>query len=127
MKMDPSVTDNITLEANYLVCTATELFVRHLAKEVYEMDTRCLSYENLSSYVQNDETLDFITNICPKKITVREYKKIMAEKKAKDSSIGSGSEESSSEEESSEESESGSSESSSEDEKKDENSPAKSK
>lgn len=34
MKMDPNITDNINVEANYLVCAATEIFIRHLAKDV---------------------------------------------------------------------------------------------
>lgn len=60
MKMDPNITDNITVESNYLVCAATELFVKFLAKNVYEMDSRCLDYQNLSKFVQEDEKLDFL-------------------------------------------------------------------
>lgn len=60
MKMDPNITDNITVESNYLVCAATELFVKSLAKKVYEMDSRCLDYQNLSKFVQDDEKLDFL-------------------------------------------------------------------
>lgn len=105
MKMDPSITDNITLEANYLMCAATELFIRHLAKEVYEMDKRCLSYQNLSKYIQKDDRLDFLHDVVPEKITVREYKKILSEEKERNVDDVSNSEDSSTEEESSSDSE----------------------
>lgn len=92
MKMDPNITDNITVEANYLACAATELFIKHLAKKVYEMDKRCLSYQNLSKYISGDTKLDFLNEVVPKKLTVREYKKIMSEEKLRsldDSNSGS--------------------------------------
>lgn len=44
MKMDPNITDNINVEANYLVCAAAEMFIKQLSKEVYKMDSRCLTY-----------------------------------------------------------------------------------
>jgi chromatin accessibility complex protein 1 len=73
------------------------------------MDNRgILSYKNLATCVQGDDKLDFLHNIVPKKITVREYKKILAEEKVpnfdSEGSDESSSEESGSEEESEEES-----------------------
>lgn len=53
--------------------------------------------------VQEDDTLDFLREIMPRKITVRQYKAIMAKKAAKSGGSDESSEESS-EEESSEES-----------------------
>ena len=42
--MDPNI-DGISSEANYLVCYATETFVKYLSKEVYEIDPKALSYK----------------------------------------------------------------------------------
>lgn len=77
--MDPNITPNINIDANYLICAATEMFVRYLSKEVYQMDTKALSYDNLARFVQEDEKLDFLHQILPHKIKVREYKKKLAE------------------------------------------------
>lgn len=87
------------------MCAAAELFIKQLSKDAYEMDNRgILSYKNLASFVQNDEKLDFLHNIVPKKISVRDYKKIIAEEKVptldSEESAESSSEESDSEEES---------------------------
>lgn len=53
--------------------------------------------------VQEDDTLDFLREIIPRKITVRQFKAMMLKKAAKGDQSGESSEESS-EEESSEES-----------------------
>lgn len=63
MKMDPQITDGISAEANYAVCTATEMFVRWLSKKVFDMDTKCLSYKNLAKFVQEDDKLDFLHQV----------------------------------------------------------------
>lgn len=99
MKMDPNITDGINAEANYVVCAATEMFVRWLSKSVYELDTKALSYKELAKFVQDHEKLDFLHQIIPHKITVREYKKILAEIVEKEKNPESGSDLSSSEEE----------------------------
>lgn len=64
MKMDPNITDNISVEATYLICAATEKFVRWLSKEVYDVDNKALSYKTLSQYVQDEEKLDFLHQVC---------------------------------------------------------------
>lgn len=79
MKMDPNITPNINVDSNYLICAATEMFVRYLSKEVYQMDTKALSYQNLAKFVQEEDKLDFLHQIIPHKITVRDYKKKLAE------------------------------------------------
>lgn len=61
--MDPQITDGIGVEANYLVCACTEMFVRWISKEVYEMDTKALSYKNLAKFVQEDDKLDFLHQV----------------------------------------------------------------
>jgi len=63
--MDPNITDNIAVEANYLICSATEHFIRWIAKEVYNLDdTKALSYKTLAQYVQDEEKLDFLHQVC---------------------------------------------------------------
>ncbi|KAG5683665.1 hypothetical protein PVAND_012932 [Polypedilum vanderplanki] len=80
MKMDQNISGvNIGVEATYLICTATELFIQWLSKEVYETDKKALSYASLSKYIQKEERLDFLRQIAPEKITIREYKKILAD------------------------------------------------
>lgn len=81
MKMAPNIQDNISNEATFLVCTATEQFVRWIAKEAYDLDTKALSYQTLARYVQDEDKLDFLHPIIPHKITVRDFKKILAEEK----------------------------------------------
>ncbi|CAG9807377.1 unnamed protein product [Chironomus riparius] len=101
MKMDPNITDNIANEANYMICTATEYFIRYLSREAYNLDKKALSYQSLAQYVQDEEKLDFLHQIIPNKITVRQYKKILKENK--DKVFDSGSDVSSSSEEEAEE------------------------
>ncbi|XP_070502777.1 chromatin accessibility complex protein 1 [Chironomus tepperi] len=103
MKMDPNITDNIANEATYLITSATEHFIRYLAKEAYNLDKKALSYKSLAQYVQDEEKLDFLHQIIPHKITVRQYKKIL--KEDKDKVFDSGSDVSSSSEEEEEEEE----------------------
>ena len=68
MKMDPNITDNISVEASYVICTATEHFIRWISKQVYEIDTKkTLSYQNLAKYVQDEERLDFLHQVMPNK------------------------------------------------------------
>lgn len=62
-----------------------------------------LEYKHIAEVVQQDDTLDFLREIMPRKITVKQYKELMVKKAAKPSQSGDSSEESS-EEESSEES-----------------------
>lgn len=54
--------------------------------------------------VQEDDTLDFLREIMPRKITVRQYKEMMAKKNARGDQSDDDSSEQSSEEETTEES-----------------------
>lgn len=107
MRCDPNITNNINIDANYLVCAATEMFIKYLTKEVYEMDKTALTYKNLAKFVQDEEKLDFLHQIIPHKITVKEYKKKLAEHLEKEKKLQdeSGSDISESEEEDEEEEE----------------------
>lgn len=126
MKMDPNIPDIITIEANYLVCTATEIFLRKLVKESFQSQPagkETLSYKALARFIQDDEKLEFLHGIAPTKITVKEYKKILAEELENEKDENSGSDYESTdesdeeEEEESEEDGSGSGEEESEDDK----------
>lgn len=81
-----------------------------LAKRAYKNSkNKTLEYKNIAEVVQEDDTLDFLREIMPRKITVRQYKEMMAKKNNKNGSEDESSEESS-EEDSSEESSSAESE-----------------
>ncbi|CAB3241132.1 unnamed protein product [Arctia plantaginis] len=103
MKSSPDV-EAVGAEPLYLVTKVTELFVTDLAKRAFKNSkTSFLEYKHIAEVVQEDDTLDFLREIMPRKITVRQFKAIMAKKAAKSGGSDESSEESS-EEESSEES-----------------------
>lgn len=80
-----------------------ELFVTDLARRSFKSSNNTLlDYKHIAEIVQEDDTLDFLREIMPRKITVRQYKEIMAKKAAK--TRGSDDSSESSEEDSSEES-----------------------
>ncbi|CAG4977183.1 unnamed protein product [Parnassius apollo] len=85
-----------------------ELFVIDLAKRAYKNTKgNMLEYKHIAEVVQEDDTLDFLREIMPRKITVRQYKELMARKAARGDRSDDESSEESSEGESSEESSSG--------------------
>ncbi|XP_023950054.1 chromatin accessibility complex 16kD protein [Bicyclus anynana] len=107
MKSSPDV-DAVGPEPLYLVTKVTELFVTDLAKRAYKSNkTNLLEYKHIAEVVQEDDTLDFLREIMPRKITVRQFKELMAKKAAKGNESDETSEESS-EEDSSDESSSSS-------------------
>ncbi|CAG9796337.1 unnamed protein product [Diatraea saccharalis] len=106
MKSSPDV-EAVGQEPLYLVTKVTELFVIDLAKRAFKNSKNTLlEYKHIAEVVQEDDTLDFLREIMPRKITVRQFKEIMAKKAGKgdlsdDESTDQSSEESSSEESSS--------------------------
>lgn len=86
----------VTKESSHLMCKATELFIKALTKEGFKNSNNAkkLDYKHFADIVHSQEKYNFLRDIMPKKITVLEYKKIMAkkqgvdlsEKKRKDSS-----------------------------------------
>ncbi|KAJ8735854.1 hypothetical protein PYW07_007474 [Mythimna separata] len=103
MKSSPDV-EAVGAEPLYLVTKVTELFVTDLAKRAFKNSKNTLlEYKHIAEVVQEDDTLDFLREIMPRKITVRQYKEIMAKKAAKGGRSDDSSTESS-EEETSEES-----------------------
>ncbi|XP_045449494.1 chromatin accessibility complex 16kD protein [Melitaea cinxia] len=104
MKSSPEV-DAVGPEPLYLVTKVTELFVTDLAKRAFKNSkNNLLEYKHIADVVQEDDTLDFLREIMPRKITVRKFKEIMAKKAARGDNSDESSEESSSDEDSSDES-----------------------
>ncbi|KAG5889300.1 hypothetical protein JTB14_031947 [Gonioctena quinquepunctata] len=74
--------DTVDRDSSMLMCKATELFIRTLALEAYNSANKAkkLDYKHLAEVVHTEERYNFLRDIMPKKITVLEYKKIMARK-----------------------------------------------
>lgn len=82
-----------------------ELFVTDLAKRAHKnVRGNLLEYKHIAEVVQEDDTLDFLREIMPRKITVRQYIEMMAKKNARGDQSDDDSSEQSSEEETTEES-----------------------
>ncbi|GBP48899.1 Chromatin accessibility complex protein 1 [Eumeta japonica] len=83
MKSSPDV-DAVGPEPLYLVTKVTEMFVIDLAKRAFNSGkNNTLEYKHIADVVQEDDTLDFLREIMPRKITVRQFKELMAKKAAK--------------------------------------------
>lgn len=82
-----------------------ELFVTDLAKRAFKNSkSTLLEYKHIAEVVQEDDTLDFLREIMPRKISVSHFKELMAKKAAKGGRSDDSSEESSEEESCEEES-----------------------
>ncbi|XP_031636483.1 chromatin accessibility complex protein 1-like [Contarinia nasturtii] len=74
---DPSAF--LSKESVLVVTKAAELFISYLTQQTHK---RCshkkdLNYNDLSSFVQEEEKLEFLHQIVPKKITVKEFRDIL--------------------------------------------------
>lgn len=69
-------------EASTIMCKATEHFIRLLTNEAYQYanNDKLFDYKHLTQVVHNNEKYEFLTDIVPKKITVLEFKRILARK-----------------------------------------------
>lgn len=81
MKSSPYV-ETVGQDCLFLVAKATELFIHHLTSEAHSQGNKgnSLDYKNLAEVIQTSETLEFLREIVPRKITVREFKEMMAKK-----------------------------------------------
>uniref|UniRef100_A0A1B0GMH0 Transcription factor CBF/NF-Y/archaeal histone domain-containing protein n=2 Tax=Phlebotomus papatasi TaxID=29031 RepID=A0A1B0GMH0_PHLPP len=73
---------SITSEAIQLVSKSTELFIAELASKAHkkrlEKDKiKTLDYKSLAEYVQNESKLEFLQQMVPKKVTVKEYRALL--------------------------------------------------
>ncbi|KYN32350.1 Chromatin accessibility complex protein 1 [Trachymyrmex septentrionalis] len=87
MKSSPSV-DTVGQDGLFLVTKATELFIHYLTEEAHMQSNKgpSLDYKHLAEIVQTNDTLEFLREIMPRKITVRQFKEMMAAKEPNSSS-----------------------------------------
>ncbi|XP_074607027.1 chromatin accessibility complex protein 1-like isoform X1 [Acropora palmata] len=87
MKSSPDL-PNCSQESVFLVTRATELFINYLAVSAYkqESDPKHLTYKGLSKIVEDDDTLQFLADIVPPKVLVKDFMETM-KKKSKNSAI----------------------------------------
>merc|ERR1712122_874 len=81
MKSSPDVAA-ISQESLFLIAKATEVFVQDLAQMSLKLgeDPKSVEYNTLANIVNDDETMQFLQDIIPPKITVREYYSMMGRK-----------------------------------------------
>ncbi|KAJ8957417.1 hypothetical protein NQ318_004897 [Aromia moschata] len=79
----------VSKESSLLMGKATELFIKNLATEAYKTthNGRKLDYKNLAEIVHSEDKYEFLREIMPKKITVLEFKKIMARKQGNSNEV----------------------------------------
>ncbi|KAI0207696.1 Chromatin accessibility complex protein 1 [Lamellibrachia satsuma] len=83
MKSSPEVS-NIGQESLFLITKSTELFVGELSRlmRANASDSANLTYNDLSQIVDDQETLQFLQDIIPKKIKVRDYYALLGKTKS---------------------------------------------
>lgn len=82
-----------------------ELFISYLTQQTHKKcaHKKDLNYNDLSSFVQEEEKLEFLHQIVPKKITVKEFREILERASETESSDDDSDDEASSDEENSDE------------------------
>lgn len=81
--------ENVGKDSVILMSKAAELFIRKLVVDSFncmrqnDPSGKTLKYQNLATVVQNSNKYHFLKDMTPMKITVREYKRIMARKNGK--------------------------------------------
>ncbi|KAL3889867.1 hypothetical protein ACJMK2_002189 [Sinanodonta woodiana] len=85
MKSSPDVSC-ISQEALFLAGKATELFIQSLAQVSLEKSTdkKSLQYRDLAEVVNSIDTLQFLQDIVPKKITAREFFEMLKQNEDED-------------------------------------------
>ena len=85
MKSSPDVA-NISQESVFLITKATEHFVEHIARTTVEttQEDKAVTYNMLADIVDEDETLQFLQDIIPRKIKVKDFEKLMQKRKQSD-------------------------------------------
>ncbi|XP_055311652.1 chromatin accessibility complex protein 1-like [Sitodiplosis mosellana] len=98
---DPSAF--LSKESVLVVTKAAELFISYLTQQTHKKcaHKKDLNYNDLSSFVQEEEKLEFLHQIVPKKITVKEFREIL--ERGSESESSDSEEEASSDEEHSDE------------------------
>ncbi|XP_065367311.1 chromatin accessibility complex 16kD protein [Calliphora vicina] len=72
-------TGNINNEVLHLMTKSTEMFIKHFSKESYNNAKKpnTLKYEHLADLVQNEDNLEFLLQIVPQKIKVKDFKALI--------------------------------------------------
>lgn len=82
MKCSPQV-EAIGQDALFLIAKATELFIQYLSGEVHRKGGKSsLDYKVLAEIVQSSEILEFLRQIIPRKITLKQFNEMMEERNA---------------------------------------------
>lgn len=78
--------EKISKQSSQLMTKAAELFIKTLTEEAYKLtdNGKKLDYKHLAEVVNGADRYEFLRDIMPKKITVLEYKKILAKKQQSD-------------------------------------------
>ncbi|KAL1110270.1 hypothetical protein AAG570_008347 [Ranatra chinensis] len=76
MKSSPDV-ETISQEALYLVCKCAELFIQYLTTSGLGEDKDKLDYKHVANFIEKHESLNFLAEILPQKMTVRECREFM--------------------------------------------------
>merc|ERR1712154_629893 len=84
MKSSPDV-EVVSQESLFLITRATELFIMYLAKLASRNggEDPSVTYADLAAVVQRKDSMEFLHDIVPRKITYGEYLKIMQSEKGK--------------------------------------------
>lgn len=87
MKSSPDL-PSFSQDSVFLITKATELFVDYLTVTAHkqESDSRQLTYKGLSKVVEDDESLQFLADIVPPKVLVKDFMESL-KKKSKKSAI----------------------------------------
>ncbi|XP_049817586.1 chromatin accessibility complex 16kD protein [Aethina tumida] len=82
--------ESVSKESSYLLSKAAEHFIKVLAEKGYEKANagKKLDYKHVAEVVHDEDRYDFLRDIMPKKITVAEFKRIMARKSGDDQENG---------------------------------------
>jgi len=83
MKSSPDV-ETVSQESLFLITRAAELFIMYLAKLASRNggEDTSVTYADLAAVVQRKDSMEFLHDIVPKKITYGEYLKIMEKEKS---------------------------------------------
>ncbi|RZC33448.1 CBFD NFYB HMF domain containing protein [Asbolus verrucosus] len=78
--------EHIGKVSSHMMTKAAELFIKTLTKEGYRLtkNGKKLDYKHVAEVVNRDDRYEFLKDIMPKKITVAEYKKIVAKQQQDD-------------------------------------------
>ncbi|XP_032218950.2 chromatin accessibility complex protein 1 [Nematostella vectensis] len=84
MKSSPDLA-NISQESLFLIARSTEVFVNYLAVAALkkEESKKHLSYKALAQLVEDEDALQFLSDIIPPKMLVKDYFEMMKKKESR--------------------------------------------